>query len=193
MADSSSISTTSGDSTLALAINDAAEDTVSISYTYSRPAREEGDALFKPDRSKEDASKIPEEFFEELSAFSNASMPFAEIAAPVKAREDKLLSWLMRSVSLASSDIEALPGRVGLLGDAAHAMPIVAGEGGNHAILDGLSLGYALAESLQNGGETEQTSSIYAKYASSEGKRWQTALDQSESNLADLHRASSKL
>ena len=124
MAESSAVSTSMGDATLAIAINDATEETVSLSYTYSRPAREK-DALYKPDRSTDDAKIIPEEFYQELEAFAQAKLPFSEIASPAKAREDRLLSWLMRSVKLSDEDLVALPPRVGLLGDAAHAMPIV--------------------------------------------------------------------
>lgn len=184
MSESSAISTTLGDATLAIAVNDTADDTVSIGYTYSRPARKDGDALYKPDRSKVDASVIPEDFFQELASFSRAEAPFSMFADAAKVRDDKLLSWLMRSVKLSPPDVKALPPRCGLLGDAAHAMPIVAGEGGNHAILDGLALGDALANDQAGG---------YARFIEKNMQRWESGVEQSETNLADLHRGGSKL
>jgi hypothetical protein len=189
MAESSAISSSIGDATLTIAINDAEEDKISISYTYSRPARSgsssDSDPLYKPDRSLDDAKVIPEEFYEELQAFSSSSSPFSTIADPRKAREDKLLSWLMRSVKIPKEDVlSSLPARIGLLGDAVHAMPIVAGEGGNHAILDGLALGECLGTDMENG---------YRTFLEKEGERWERGVEQSEENVSNLHGHTSRL
>ena len=126
-ASTASITKTLGETGLVISINDTEPERISISYTYSRPASkaEGGDKLFTPDRPKEDAKVIPEAFFEELAELGELEQPFKEIFDAKEARDDKLLSWLMRSVRLSDNDLAKLPKRVGLLGDAAHAVPIV--------------------------------------------------------------------
>lgn len=196
---------------LGIAINDATADEVYISYTYSRPPKKAGqeDPLYTPDRSKEDAKQIPEALFQELESLGELCQPFREVFDPAKVRQDRLLSWLMRSVRIPESSIDALHKRVGLLGDAAHAPPIIvrreldilalmylagwaenllsppcgllfqSGWGGEIAILDGIALAEALGRDLEGG---------YRSFVRSNYSRWQEGLQESERSLARLHK-----
>ena len=121
------ITCTLGNVGLGVSINDATEDGfINISWTFSRPAKEnQEDHLFKPSRALDEAKSIPEEFYEELNQLGTLAQPFKEVFEPEKARMDKLYSWLMRSIPVSKADVISLPSNIILMGDAAHAMPIV--------------------------------------------------------------------
>ena len=123
-ADSTAITSQIDNVGLSIALNDATEQHVTISWTYTRPAKA-NDPLFTPDRPLQDAKDIPKEFFEELAKLGQLASPLDQLLAPESAKKDKLYTWLMRSITLSDDDISSLPQGVALIGDAAHAMPIV--------------------------------------------------------------------
>lgn len=105
---------------LSTGLNDVKKGTAYHFFTYSRAAKEGGDALYKPDRSTAEANAIPSEFYDEVEASSFGSRINRETT-----KEDKMLSWLMRSTNVEEGDLQALPSGVALIGDAIHATPIL--------------------------------------------------------------------
>lgn len=105
---------------LSMGLNDVKGNKAYSFYTYSRPAKGSEDPLFKPARSTNEASGIPSEFFKELEKST-----FATQLDVATVKEDKLLSWLMRSIDVSSADLQSLSPRVTLMGDAVHATPIL--------------------------------------------------------------------
>jgi 2-polyprenyl-6-methoxyphenol hydroxylase-like FAD-dependent oxidoreductase len=167
-------------------------------WTYSRAAKGSDDALFKPDRSTQEASKIPEEFYDEVenSIFSD------EINREIT-NDDKILSWLLRTVELSEKDLQSLPERVTLFGDAAHATPPVVstsfylkkkvnnltliksqgGEGGEQAITDAI----VLSNLLEKNGTGIQDN-VCGNFHRESLPRWHKSIDDSVKRLEDMHR-----
>lgn len=139
--DSTVLEVRQDDVVLNISLNSASIAEVSISWIYSRPARGPSDALYKPNRSNADAKEIPEEFFEEVAALKGLSKPFDETFSADRLRKERVLHWLMRSLLVSKQDLQSL-GKAGvlLIGDAAHAEPIIGGGGANEAIEDGVDL-----------------------------------------------------
>lgn len=168
---------------LGITVNDLTPDNVELSWTYSRPVRgEEGeDPLYKPSRPNAEASAIPEELFEELAELGPMAEPFKSMFAPKEARKTARYNWLMRSILIPETLPEPTGVPVVLMGDAAHAMPIFAGEGGNHALLDGVELGECIAKNGVDG------VSVEAFYKGAWG-RWKGGVDASKKRLGELHK-----
>lgn len=119
------------DALLQISINDRTSEEVSISYTYSRPAREGDDQLYRPERSKDAAKQMPEAFFQELKQVGfDLEEPYKSVFDVETLRKDRLLNWLMRSLHLPTELLsDAAKDGVVLLGDAVHAEPILGGQG----------------------------------------------------------------
>jgi hypothetical protein len=129
-----------GDARVNVSVNDYTEDEVSVSWTYSRPSRGSGEALHQPGRGLSGATIIPDELYEELDAL-DLPQPFATIFEPHMLREDRILHWLMRTVLVPQVGLQTLArDGIVLMGDAAHAQPIVGGNGANEALSDAMSL-----------------------------------------------------
>jgi 2-polyprenyl-6-methoxyphenol hydroxylase-like FAD-dependent oxidoreductase len=148
MSDSNVINLKHGDARINFSVSDYKDDKVSVSWTYSRPSRGQDDALHMPERALSKATAIPEELFEELSSLSQSSLPqpFATLFETAHLRNDRILHWLMRTAHVPKGDLQALAQNgVVLMGDAAHAHPIVGGNGANMAIEDAISLAEQIA------------------------------------------------
>ncbi|KAF8866424.1 FAD/NAD(P)-binding domain-containing protein [Acephala macrosclerotiorum] len=160
-------------------INDYHKDpeTVDVSYVYSRPTRE-SDPLHRPGRAPE-SSDISEAFFDEVSQLSALDQPFKDAFDGEKIKEDRILHWLMRtSFSPLDELIDFLKMGVVSLGDSAHAMPILGGEGANFAIEDAVLLAeYILV--------IAQMEDVYReRYV-----EWENGLKDSEERLREMHSA----
>jgi tyrosinase len=144
--DSTLIQELHGNVRLEIGINDITASHLDLSYTFSRPAKQEGaDPLHRPDRSLDASRTTPAELFDELKSLRNLEFPFNELFDPEKVRDDRLLHWLMRCIVLEKRDIDELGSQgIALIGDAAHATPILGGNGANLAISDALALGEAI-------------------------------------------------
>lgn len=124
---------------------------VSISYTYSRKAFPDKDAMYLPNRSKEAATEIPSQFFKEMASLTQPgklSPVYIEAFNPTDAGHDRLLNWLLRSVHVEDSDMQVLRDHsVVMIGDAAYAEPIVGSVpgGANHVIEQAMRLADRLA------------------------------------------------
>ncbi|KAL9089207.1 MAG: hypothetical protein Q9159_002678 [Coniocarpon cinnabarinum] len=157
---------------------DIEKNECSISFTYSRPARK-SDPLFTPHRSTSDARRIPQEFYDELRSLRPLPEPFNLIFSEENVKSSNLLSWLMRSVLIPKSDLLQLAKKeVWVLGDAAHATPILGSSGANDAILDAIQLGGRIA-----GDEEAEVLNFYGNVFES----WKTTVEGSEKRLQELH------
>lgn len=131
--------------------HDPLKKRVSISYVYSRQAFPEKDHLYLPNRPKDAAKDIPEEFFAELESLAKSrklTPAFADAFSPSQARQDRLLHWLLRSVHVEDADLAKLREQgVLMIGDAAYAEPIIGSEpgGANHVIAQATRLAEKLA------------------------------------------------
>ncbi|KAK0966726.1 hypothetical protein LTR91_015889 [Friedmanniomyces endolithicus] len=168
-----------GQTLLQITIADRTENAVSISYTYSRPARGLADLGFTPERSAASASRIPDQLFDEVRSLGVLEAPFGEVFDAEKMRTDRLLNWLMRSISVDVTELNTGAGRgILLVGDAAHATPILGGDGANAAIKDGIDLAEYI---VQNG-----TSDLAEFYRTKE-EAWRSCVRDGEDRLAKMH------
>ncbi|KAK5151091.1 hypothetical protein LTS14_009586 [Recurvomyces mirabilis] len=146
-----------GQTLLQIQIDDLTAEQADVTYTYSRPGgREPQDPLFKPSRSKSDARETPTALFDEVAQLSSLPDIFAEVFDAEKMRKDRLLNWLMRSLpppTEAEMTRAVQENGVVLLGDSAHAMPILGSYGANAAIEDAVALGECIADEELKGGE----------------------------------------
>lgn len=172
---------------LQISISDRTKDGVLISYTYSRPARERNDRLYRPLRPKHEAEKIPSELFAEVDLLrSELEGPFGVVFDTEAMRKDRLLNWLMRStpLPLRQGHFErAAKGGVVLLGDALHAEPILGGQGANRAIEDGMTLADLLLAAL-----LAQDDINLWEFYNLRSEAWAESVRESELRLEQLHK-----
>lgn len=167
-----------GDVLLQTYVNDYGKGQISISYTYSRPARPDLDPLHKPERPLAGATDIPEEFYQELNGLEALDEPFKTIFNPEEIRKVRTLHWLMRSALVPESDVLALAKEdIHMLGEALHATPIIGSNGANVAISDGLELGECLAS----------RSDAQSFYRERYGK-WGEMVRKSDQRLREMHK-----
>ncbi|KAI0173979.1 hypothetical protein BJ166DRAFT_586816 [Pestalotiopsis sp. NC0098] len=130
--------------------------------------------------------RVPEAFYEELGALlreEKLEAPFAEVFDVDKVRKDRVLHWLMRTVTPDAEAAAKLAARgVLLIGDAAHAEPILGGRGAQVAIQDGLEL----AEYIASNGIDD-----LGPFAESRYEGWKKSVEDSKKRIADLHAGSS--
>ena len=169
-----------GDILLEITVNDISGSDVSISYTYSRPAKENNDALHNPDRTISGAIDIPEGFYEELAALQDLGPPFKMVFNAEEVRSDRVLHWLMRTLMPDLGEAQRLARHnVVLIGDAVHATPILGGEGANMAIRDGIDL----AEHIATHGVD-----AFESFSKSKFELWGNSVNNSEQMIANMHR-----
>jgi 2-polyprenyl-6-methoxyphenol hydroxylase-like FAD-dependent oxidoreductase len=184
MHDSNVLNFMHGDTRLNFSINEYTPEYVSVSWTYSRPSHSystSSDPLHKPDRELSDATKIPDELFNELSAFFKAlAHPFAPLFAPEVVRKDRILHWLMRTSNVAKEDAKDLAKKgVVCIGDAAHATPIVGGNGANEGIEDAVSL----AEWIANEGGANMEGWVEQRCS-----MWAQGVQAAEERIGEMHK-----
>ncbi|KAF1919388.1 hypothetical protein BDU57DRAFT_139969 [Ampelomyces quisqualis] len=182
--DSTAINFRHKESRLNVSINEYQSELVSISWTYSRPSRGTEDALHQPDRALSNASVIPKELFQELDIIHQTGLPqpFSSIFEPGAIKDDRILHWLMRTTHLPQHELETLAQQsVVLLGDAAHAEPIVGGNGANNAIRDALSLAAHLAKN-------QPTSALnLPTWLTQTYPQWSTSVQTATCTISSLH------
>ena len=182
-------------------VNDHQPDaSVDIGYTYSRPARPDGhaDPLHNPARPAAGATHTPDELYHELERLveeHKLEEPFRSTFDPATVRRDRLLHWLMRTVLVARDDLGRLAeqGAVVMMGDSAHATPILGGHGANHAIEDAVRLADVIARCAAEpvgrgvGGDADAAAAAIREFYEEAWPRWRRGVEDSERAIADMH------
>ncbi|KAF2222340.1 hypothetical protein BDZ85DRAFT_219141, partial [Elsinoe ampelina] len=161
--------------------HDPDKETVSISWIYSRPAQGlRADPLHRPHRPSSGAEDIPGDFYEEIRDLGPLEGPFGDVFDAEKLGEERVLSWLMRTVEVPLREELKGAGERGVwfVGDAVHAEPILGGEGANAAIVDGVELGEWIAE--YGVGEI-------GKWCEGRWEDWRRGVERSKRVLAEMH------
>ena len=181
MGDSQVIVGAADKSAVTISVSNHTESDVHLSWTFTWQPAEPNQ--YKSDRqSIDDASKIPSSFYDRLEEIGPLAEPFQSILTLDMARQTAKYNWLMRTVQVPLTNLlQAANKGIVMIGDAAHAMPIVAGEGANHALLDGVQLGDVLASSPAS--MTQAVQDVYeAQY-----ERWEAGVARSTQCFSDLH------
>ena len=164
---------------LHVSVNDVTTDDVNISWIYSRAARGPLDPLFKPNRPLSAATDTPSELYDEIQSLTDLTQPFKDVFDVDKLKSERILSWLMRTVDVNTSDLEELASkRIFLIGDAVHAQPILGGEGANVAMTDAIQV----AEEIVTGGI-----GAVATWQRSRLSAWREGVDRSKRNIEEMH------
>lgn len=168
-----------GDARLNFSINDYQREKVAVSWTYSRPSRGSSDKLHQPERPISGSESVPKELFEELAEIqTRLPEPFAHLFDSRMVKADRILHWLQRSILVPEDDLQSLArGGIVLMGDAAHAQPIVGGNGANEAIADAVSLAGRIAS-----GQGDLSAWIDGRYPA-----WEESVNAAEWNIEGLH------
>ncbi|RMD42783.1 hypothetical protein DV735_g2316, partial [Chaetothyriales sp. CBS 134920] len=156
--------------------------TTHLDWSYSRPARSENDPLFRPNATTEEAKQIPHALLDEIESRKLAE-PWSLFINAEAMEKQQVFNWVSRCVFVTRDDVErAAKQGVVFVGDSWHAMPIFGGEGGNHAIVDGVELATALVEA---GGDVNKA---VANYYNGSWRRCQDAVRRSKQRFYVLHR-----
>lgn len=108
------------------------------------------------------------------------SPPFQRFFQKEKITNDRLYRWNIRTIVISMNDLEHLASMgVTLVGDAAHAMTIFRGGGGNHAMADGVEL----LNSLKGGASANALGEFVRKAR----PRWQMGIGASEKDMHIMH------
>lgn len=184
MQDSNILNFKHGDARINISINQyytSPQELVGFSWTYSRPSRGSSDPLHNPERATSDAKKIPDELYTELEDLRKAGVP-EPLPTILNARDvshDRILHWLMRTNLVPKDDLKDLAkDGIVLIGDAAHAQPIVGGNGANDAIADAVSL----AEAIANSDGRDLSGWVDERYGV-----WEKSVEKAKGGIEALH------
>jgi 2-polyprenyl-6-methoxyphenol hydroxylase-like FAD-dependent oxidoreductase len=178
--DSVALEKRAGDTILSLSIFDRTEENISVSWIYSRPAHGDDDPLHRPERAPTGATDTPQEFFNEITSVQDLTEPFRDIFDADKLRKERILHWLMRTVEIDSNDLAGLSkDDVILIGDAAHAEPIIGGEGANNAIMEAIEIAEVLAKGTHGVG--------LADFVETQNPKWREDVSESKIRIAQVH------
>ena len=170
-------------------INSIDDTNVVISWTYSRDGDSPVDSNLQLSQPHPGIAKT---ITADLAQLPKLSAPFDQLNSKKELEKDVLYNWMMRSVRIPLESLSAMTARkVVLIGDAAHAIPIYKGTGGNHALLDSIELGDLLCATTRRIGfglKTESTDTQFAlTFYENAHKRWQDAIATTESKLQTMH------
>ncbi|KAK6854056.1 hypothetical protein PG995_010868 [Apiospora arundinis] len=171
-----------------LTVASAGKDEVHLDWSYSRARQGDGDPLWMPDRAE--VIKVPQHLLKELRS-RDLAPPFSTLVNADAVKRDRVYNWRARTVTVPPADLDTAARRgVVLVGDAAHAMPIFGGEGGNHALLDGVELFRHVCDAwdAQNGvlGASDVDALIQA-FNKDAGPRGREAVQRCTRNFSRFH------
>lgn len=156
---------------------------VHMDWTYSRPSITDNDPLYNPNITSEEAKVIPEALVEEINE-RKLGEPWSLFLNGAAMRGHRVFNWLTRCVTVERGDVDSVAKKgVVFVGDSWHAMPIFGGEGGNHAIVDGIEL----ARVLEGAGGVDARGAI-GTYYDKAWRRCQDAVRRSKQRFYQLHR-----
>jgi 2-polyprenyl-6-methoxyphenol hydroxylase-like FAD-dependent oxidoreductase len=174
------IETRKGDILLQIWVNSHYQDTfaVDISCVYSRPAHA-NDPLHRPGRGLDESVDVPSAFFTEVSQLSGLERPFEETFNGEAILDDRILHWLMRTILVPLPELKRLSDKaVFLIGDSAHAMPILGGEGANSAVSDAIDLASCITQDGVKG---------IGEFYDGVFEGWEAEVRRSEERLEEMH------
>ncbi|KAL5343922.1 hypothetical protein BJX70DRAFT_3424 [Aspergillus crustosus] len=165
--------------------------TVHMSWSYSRPSTGPSDPLYNPSISltveQSLTSTIPPELLSEITSRDLAA-PWSYFLNADAMQNHQIFNWLIRCVSVSREDMDScVEKNVVYVGDSWHAMPIFGGEGGNHALVDGVELAGLLRGCKWDGGEGG-LQTVLKEYYGGAFKRGQDAVRRSKQRFFQLHR-----
>lgn len=155
---------------------------VHLDWSYSRPRAGDHDPLYRPNITSAEAKQVPFALLEEIASRQLAE-PWSQLLNADALTKHHVFNWVSRSVSVSSEDLNASAHQgIVFVGDSWHAMPIFGGEGGNHALVDGVEL----AEELTGQpGDLVRGVTMYYERA---WKRCHEAVRRSQQRFFQLHR-----
>lgn len=167
-----------------ITVVDLTESSAEIFWTFIRPFNGHDDSLFRANQDKSGASQLVDIMRSEVNGLGHVAEPYRQIFDTERMRHDEMFNWLMRSVQIPTAVLlkEAETG-VAIIGDAAHAMPFFAGEGGNHALLDGVEMGRLI------GGEPRDLLECVGSFYRQANSRWSAAVAGSIQGISRLTRS----
>lgn len=190
----------SGESTIVAGVGDGfntpitvcniTNTTVHMDWTYSRPSIPDNDPLYNPDITSEEAKVIPEALVEEINE-RKLGEPWSLFLNGEAMRGHRVYNWLTRCVTMEKRDVDSVAKKgVVFVGDSWHAMPIFGGEGGNHAIVDGVELARGLEGVMgkKGGRGGDDVRGAIGAYYNKAWRRSQDAVKRSKQRFYQLHR-----
>jgi monooxygenase len=173
-----------------ITVASAEKDIVHLDWSYSRACQGDNDPLWMPDRAE--LIKAPQHLLKELRS-RDLVPPFSTFVNADDVKKDKVYNWRIRSVFIHRTDLDQAANLgVVFIGDSVHAMPIFGGEGGNHAILDGVELFRTIKENygdreekILHAGEVEI---IAREYYGSAVQRGQDAVRRCVQRFSGFHK-----
>ncbi|KAL2866117.1 FAD-dependent monooxygenase nscC [Aspergillus lucknowensis] len=160
---------------------------VHMDWSYSRPvaASSSSDELYRPNLPAAEAKQIPQALRDELATVSRGlAEPWSLFLNPetIEKHGHRVFHWTVRCVFVARDEMQRAAGERGVVfvGDSWHAMPIFGGEGGNHALVDGVELAGALAAGVG-------LDAAITRYYDGAFKRSQDAVRRSKQRFYALH------
>jgi monooxygenase len=155
---------------------------VHLDWSYSRPVHGVNDPLYRPNATTEEAKQVPQALLDEIAS-RNLAEPWSLFLNAEAMKQHSVFQWTSRCVFMTRDDVKrGTEQGVVFVGDSWHAMPIFGGEGGNHALVDGVELAKAMADA---GGDLDEAVETYYDGA---WRRCQEAVRRSRQRFYLLHR-----
>jgi len=157
---------------------------IELRWTYSRPANGPSDPLYRPNRPKDEATKIPEAFYQEVAQLQKerlSSLMYKLFDDAEQLKNDRVLHWLQRKRLVSKNTLLVLADKkIVLLGDSAHGLPNLQSKGASYAMYDAVRF----AEHLQGylAGQSQLRDYFEPMHA-----LWKEEVEMAEKELERIH------